>query len=224
MFTTPVSSRLGDRSRRAVAAVAALMMVVPMAACVSGRGPAPAPDADVMAEARALANVLDAAHALVLGWQAAEAGTVMAYEGPTRAAIATALAAPVERCGETYRALPLSGAEPGGPGAGRIAVYLVPVADDVHSLTIGGFYRLVVDAATGAVVEQTPLGAGCHTLTRSTTAGASTVKPTFLVHHTLTDHPLENHVLVSAVYGVDLIVATASTTWRVSDGNVRALR
>ena len=44
-----------------------------------------------------------------------------------------------------------------------------------------------------------------------------------LVTHDLTPYPLENHVVASLTAAVDLVVVTPGTTWRVVQGDVRAL-
>jgi hypothetical protein len=206
------------------------LALVGLGACAYDRIPE-APDSPSVAvelpedrQARQLARVQSAGRLIVERYRAEQAGEELGDDRAVVEAIRTARNLPVERCAETYRALPVVGDAVGGPGEGLIAVYLVPEPANPRIVPIGGFHRITVDAESGNVVHRAALSSGCRDLSLYPDERDDGARVTsLLVNHVLTDYPLESHVFASMVYDVDLVVLTPTTTWQIAGGRVRAL-
>ena len=193
-----------------------------------GRGPA-RPAAPVVTSETAYAPQLTQAQvagaAITRKRRAALNGDAADPSPAVARAVRAALAEDVLRCTDEVDAVALEGDELGGPGAGLIAVYVLPVASDPDAVPLGGFHRITVDAASGRVVHRAAMTQTCRDLSlrpAEATPDAARVRSLY-VSHELTPYPLESHVYTSLTSAVDLVVTTPTTTWRVSEGRIRAL-
>ena len=161
---------------------------------------------------------------IVRQYRARLTGDAAPPDAATRRAIRAAMAEDVTRCADDYAALPIVGDALGGPGEGLIAVYLVPLPEDDDAVPVGGFHRITVDAASGRVLHRASMTQSCLDLSLDPgDPSAGDRVRSLLVTHDLTPYPLENHVFASMTSAVDLVVITPGTTWRVAQGQVRAL-
>ena len=208
-----------------------LLPIIVLAGCGSvpdiRRAPPPAPPV-VTSEAAYAPQITQAqlAGAAITRARRAELrGEAEPVSRAAQAALRAALAEDVLRCTDEVAAVALEGDVLGGPGEGLIAVYLLPVADDPDAVPLGGFHRITVEAASGQVVHRAAMTQTCRDLSlrpAEATPDAARVRSLY-VSHELTPYPLESHVYTSLTSAVDLVVTTPTTTWRVSEGRIRAL-
>ena len=205
----------------------ALMAAAMLAACATNEAPRRLDDGTARAEtayAPQIASSELAGREIVRQYQARLRGEPPAQSAAARRAVRAALAEDVSRCADDYAAIPVEGDALGGPGEGLIAVYLVPLPEDADAVPIGGFHRITVDQASGEVVHRVAMTSACLNLSLNPgDAATGDVVRSLLVTHDLTPYPLENHVFASMTSAVDLVVVTPGTTWRVAQGDVRAL-
>ena len=209
-----------------------LLLIPSLAACGGvpdiRRAPAPPPAPIVTSEtayAPQLAQSQLAGREIVRLRRAASVGEPEPMSDAAKRAVRAALAEDVLRCTDEVDAVALEGDVLGGPGAGLIAVYLVPLAQAADAVPLGGFHRITVDAASGRVVHRAAMTQTCRNLSlrpAEATPDDARVRSLF-VTHALTPYPLESHVYTSLTSAVDLVVSTPTATWRVSEGRISAL-
>lgn len=210
-----------------VRTTAAVLLAATAGACATPEAPQELPASTVTAEsayAPQIATSELAGREIVRQYRARLRGEEAPLDAVARRAVDSALREDVERCAEDYAAMPIEGDALGGPGAGLISVYLVPLPADAAAVPIGGFHRITVEAETGEVLHSAAMAQGCLDLSLDPgdAAALDTVR-SLLVTHGLTPYPLENHVFASLTSAVDLVVVTPGTTWRVAQGDIRAL-
>ena len=198
-----------------------------LGACATTEAPRRLPTVQATAEtayAPQIASSQMAGQEIVRQYRARLTGDAAPLSSQARRAVKAALAEDLLRCAADYAALPIEGDVLGGPGEGLIAVYLVPLPEDDAAVPVGGFHRITVEAGTGEVLHRASMTKSCLNLSLDPGDAASGDRVrSLLVTHDLTPYPLENHVFASMTSAVDLVVITPGTTWRVAQGNVRAL-
>ena len=166
-----------------------------------------------------------AGQAIVRKRRAAAIGDPEPVSNAATRAIRAALSEDVLRCTDEVEAVALEGDVLGGPGAGLIAVYLLPITNEPDAVPLGGFHRITVDAASGRVVHRAAMTQTCRNLSlrpAEATPDDARVRSLFVTHD-LTPYPLESHVYTSLTSAVDLVVSTPTATWRVAEGRISAL-
>ena len=129
----------------------------------------------------------------------------------------TALAAPHARCSETYNTVVLPPEEKEGPWV----VYLLAATKEAGKVVVGGHARVLVDHRGLKVVDYQQLSKTCLTLDLPSPAAGKPVA--LVVSHVLDDHPIETHVFLSLLHGLNLYVMTESAMWSVDKGKLRLL-
>lgn len=214
--------------RLTTAITAAILLAT--GACGSGLREPPRREASPQPRSAGTAYAADveraerAGRAVFERYQAIGLGRAETPSRGVRRAVAAAEGADTLRCAERYEAVPIEGDVQGGPGPGLIAVYLVPEPAETETVPMGGFARITVDAETGTIRDMADLTPSCLDLSLRPPGGAEGARVnSLLVSHDGTPYPLENHVFASLSHAVELIVVTPETTWRVSQGDIRAL-
>lgn len=96
-------------------------------------------------------------------------------------------------------------------------VYLLPGTTDPSARIVGGHVQVWV-GPDGAVREAAPLTRTCMIQQADAPAGGGLAA--IMVSHVLTDHPRENHVFASLLYGIPIFVRTESHLWKVEEGHI----
>ena len=97
-------------------------------------------------------------------------------------------------------------------------VYLLAATSEENVVPVGGHYRAHVTSDGTRLISIEPLSKSCLTLPRSTERGPVAA---LYMTHIMTDTPIETHVFLNLVYGVDFYVATESSVWSISKGSIR---
>ena len=97
-------------------------------------------------------------------------------------------------------------------------VYLLAASSDANQVPVGGHYRAHVTTDGGTLLSIEPLSKSCLTL--SLTSGKGPLAALYMTH-LVTDWPLETHVFLNLLYGIDFYVGTETSVWSISKGSIR---
>ena len=75
---------------------------------------------------------------------------------------------------------------------------------------------MTTDGSTLIAIE--PLSKSCLTMSRATDKGTPVA---LYMTHLVTDTPLETHVFLNLLYGIDFYVGTETSIWSISNGSIR---
>jgi hypothetical protein len=129
----------------------------------------------------------------------------------------TALSALHDRCSEAYNTVVMP---PEGKN-GAWAVYLLAATSEAGKVVVGGHVRVLVGDGGSKIVDYQPLSKACLTLDLPSPDAGKAVA--LVVTHVLNDHPIETHVFVSLLHGLNLYVMTENALWSVDKGKIRLL-
>ncbi|MEM9839017.1 MAG: hypothetical protein AAF830_07655 [Pseudomonadota bacterium] len=101
---------------------------------------------------------------------------------------------------------------------GLAAGFLVPLSKNAWE--VGGWHRVMFDAATGEPKSIEPLSRGCLGFPKENRRRNRTQVELFFVSQILEPHPTENHVALSLWQSKDVLVVTEAGTWKVSNGRI----
>jgi len=141
-----------------------------------------------------------------------------AEQGAMFLARQTAFSAPHARCSDSYNTvvLPSDGKE-----EGAWAVYLLAATKEAGKVVVGGHVRVLVGHGGLEILGSQQLSKGCLTVDRPPSSAGKPVS--LVVSHILDDHPIETHVFLSLLLGMNLYVMTESAMWSVDQGKIRLL-
>jgi hypothetical protein len=97
-------------------------------------------------------------------------------------------------------------------------VYLLAASSDSNAVPVGGHFRARVTPDGASLISIEPLSKSCLTLARTSEKGATAA---LYMTHLLTDTPIETHVFLNLLYGVDFYVGTETSVWGISKGSIR---
>jgi len=97
-------------------------------------------------------------------------------------------------------------------------VYLLAASSDANTVPVGGHFRAHITADGATLMSIEPLSKSCLTLSRATEKGATAA---LYMTHVMTDTPIETHVFLNLLYGVDFYVGTETSVWGITKGSIR---
>jgi hypothetical protein len=129
----------------------------------------------------------------------------------------TAISALRARCSEAYNTVVL----PSEGQDGAWVVYLLAATKEAGKVVVGGHVRVLIGDDGLEIMDYQQLSNSCLTLDLPSPAAGKPVG--LVVTHVLDDHPIETHVFLSLLHGLNLYVMTENALWSVDKGKIRLL-
>lgn len=125
-------------------------------------------------------------------------------------------------CGDQYNTVVLRRAETSSEGA-DIDVYLMPGATVAGQHPFGGYFRIGIDSAAGAVREVQRFTNGCLVIDEADMRRQGVRPEVLYVTQIIGDTPTEVHVFQSLSSHFRILVVTRSGIWEVNGAVIRLL-
>jgi hypothetical protein len=100
-------------------------------------------------------------------------------------------------------------------------VYLLAATKEAGKVVVGGHVRVLVGGDGLEIMDYQQLSNSCLMVDLPSPAAGKPVG--LVVTHVLDDHPIETHVFLSLLHGLNLYVMTENALWSVDKGKIRLL-